>query len=351
MSATLSGPALNATGSDPLSEPPAPPPASASNHPDDHTAGIPGEMAAEAQGEIADARSGKDQQVDPALADAQQEPPKTEEETADAALKSDKTPPWMKAEITKERNRRREAETQRQAALDAQAASDKRLADALEALKARETPPEPEKPTVTETPRPTRADFDTPEAYDAAVDTWAAVRADAAAKKAQADLEAKAEADRAAAEKAANETRIQAEVAELGKSWQVQKTAAIEKYPDYVEVAENPDVRIDVPMAHTAIQAENGADILYHLGKNPEEAARIAGLTPARQIFEIGRLSATLAQRATVDVSRAPPPIAPLNSSREAASDTGREESMEEVAARVNKREAAARSPMWGTRH
>jgi len=354
MSTTLSGPALNATGSDPLNEPPPPPPASASNHPDDQAAGIAGEMAAEGQAEIADARSGKDQQqetpreAEPAAKNADGTD-KTAEQIENDALKDDKTPAWMKRTITIERNKQRAAAETAKAAEERAAAAEKRLNDALEALKTRQPPEESAKPAATEAPRPTRADFDTPEAYDAAVDTWAATRADAAAKKAEADLAAKAEADRVEADKQANDKRIADQITEMNKTWTAKREKAIEQWPDYVEVAESDQVRIDVPMAHTAIQAENGAEILYHLGKNPEEAARIAALPPANQIFEIGRLSATLARGQQVDVSRAPPPLTPLNSSREAATDQNREETMEEVARRVAKRESGARTPMWGS--
>jgi len=345
MSDTTSGPPLNASGTDPLSEPPAPPPASASNHPDDQAAGIAAEMDALGQAAIVDSKSGRDQQAAPV------EETKPTEETADDALKSDKTPPWMKAEITKERNRRREAETAAKTASEERAATAKQLSDALEALKAREAPKEPEPAPIVESPRPTRADFDTPEAYDAAVDTWATGRAEAAAKRAEADLAAKSEADRSAKEKADADAVAAAEVTKLSETWKAKREKAMESMPDYVEVAENTELKIDVPMAHSAIQAENGTEMLYYLGKNPEEAARIAGLSPAGQIFEMGKLSWALAQGHKVEVSRAPPPIAPLQSSRETVNDGNREESMEEVAQRVSRREAAARSPLWGTRH
>lgn len=345
MSEALSGPALNASNSDPLSEPPAPPPLNASNDPTDRESGVVGEMSADEQAAIANARSGKDQVVKPEKVEA-----KTEEQTADDALKSDKTPPWMKSEITKERNRRREEATARTAAETRATDAEKRLNDALEALKARETP-KAETVAPVEPARPQRDAYETPEAYDTAVDQWATQKAEAATTRATQDAAAKAEADRVAKEASDREASVTAELTKLRDTWQAKRDAAVEKYSDYVEVAEADTLKIDVPMAHTALQADNGTEILYHLGKNPDEAARIAALAPASQIFEIGKLSATLAQRPAVVASSAPPPISPLGSSREGATDANREESMEEVAARVSKRERDTRTPMWGTRH
>lgn len=39
-----------------------------------------------------------------------------------------------------------------------------------------------------------------------------------------------------------------------------------------------------------AVESEHGADILYHLATNPDEAKRIAGLTPAKRGVEFARL-------------------------------------------------------------
>ena len=66
------------------------------------------------------------------------------------------------------------------------------------------------------------------------------------------------------------------------------------KYDDFREVAENPQVAaivVKAPAMNEAIaNCENMGDIMYFLGKNPAEAARIAGLNPYQQVMEVARI-------------------------------------------------------------
>lgn len=346
MSTTLSGPALNASNADPGFTPPAAPPLNASNDPRDHAAGTGGEMSAIEQAAVVVARSGKDQ-ADAPNPDGEQTPPATETKPVEPAetkpeAKPDDTPPAIKREITIERNRRREAETAATAATEARTAAEARLETALKALEA--LTPKPAEPSATD-PRPARDTFDTPEAYEEALTGWAGRKA-AAEATATAEAEfTKARQKEVADAQAANQA---AERTQLETQWQAGKDKALEKYPDYEEVA-GAEVEISPLMAEAMIRADNGHDIAYHLGKNPADAARIRALpTAAAQIFEMGKLAATLAQPPRIDVSRTPEPIVPLNGSREVATDTDREETMDEVAARVAKRERNGRTAMWG---
>lgn len=346
MSATLNAPALNAAGADPGFTPPAPPPINASNDPRDQAAGTPGEMTGAERAAAEDARTGKDQAPETPKPEAETDPkPETDAKPpveAKVEPKPDDTPPAIKREITIERNRRREAETARQAEATLREAAEARLTQALAALEA--LTPKPADPSATD-PRPARDTFDTPEAYEEALTGWA--RRDAAAKE-RAAVEAEFTKAR---EKEVADAQTAAQTAErttLETQWQAGKDKAIEKYPDYEEVA-GADVEISPLMAEAMIRSDNGHDIAYHLGKNPTEAARIRALpTAAAQIFEMGKLAATLAQPPRVDVSRTPAPITPLNASRESAADVDREETMDEVAARVAKRDRNGRTPMWG---
>lgn len=67
---------------------------------------------------------------------------------------------------------------------------------------------------------------------------------------------------------------------------------------------------------------DNGPQVAYHLAKNPEEAQRIAGLTPLRQAKEIARLAAKLASEPAKPKtpSKAPAPIAPVTGTSAASS-------------------------------
>lgn len=66
-------------------------------------------------------------------------------------------------------------------------------------------------------------------------------------------------------------------------------------------------------IAQAIIDSDIPAKIMVHLSSNPEEADRIARLSPARQAAEIGKIEARLATTpAKVKASNAPDPIKPV---------------------------------------
>ena len=66
---------------------------------------------------------------------------------------------------------------------------------------------------------------------------------------------------------------------------------------------------IPTSLTEAAIEIGNPHEVLYHLAKNPDEAARIALLPPTRQAVAVAKLaSAVTAPRR---VTSAPPPISP----------------------------------------
>jgi hypothetical protein len=373
MSETSSGPPLSASGTDPIIAPPPPPPADASNDPTDRARGIPGEMSADEQAAADKARR------EPAAADVSRETPDSTPAVADtgkpavakpdedAALDADGKPlldadgvplkkldfssPQQRAAFVKERNRRVAAETaatERTAAADARAdAAQKRLDEALAAVAALTPKPAPE--PIAE-PRPQREAFASPEAYDQAIDQWGARNAEIAATKARTDATNEQRVAQETAQREANE-RTQTEfVAKTEAGWQERRAKAAAEIPDFAEFAESDKVTISEPMGFAIKTADNGPQIAYHLGKNPTEAARIAGLPLGMQIFEMGKLAATLAQPARAVVSNAPRPITPLPASSE-SSAANQEESMAQVAARVAKANGSRRIPIIGARN
>jgi hypothetical protein len=66
---------------------------------------------------------------------------------------------------------------------------------------------------------------------------------------------------------------------------------------------------IPTTLTEAAIETGNPQDVLYHLAKNPDEAARIAMLPPTRQAVAVAKLAQGL--NAPKRVSSAPPPITP----------------------------------------
>lgn len=68
--------------------------------------------------------------------------------------------------------------------------------------------------------------------------------------------------------------------------------------PDYNEVV-NANVPITKEMADLIMEADNAPDIAYYLGKNIEEAAQIASMSPTQAARAIGRLEAKLSAPAS----------------------------------------------------
>lgn len=89
--------------------------------------------------------------------------------------------------------------------------------------------------------------------------------------------------------------------------------AARDKYDDFEMVAYNPELPVTEAMARAIQASEVGPDVLYHLGSNPKEAARISRLDPILQAREIGKIEAQLDGAPPIKkTSNAPAPIAPV---------------------------------------
>ena len=118
-------------------------------------------------------------------------------------------------------------------------------------------------------------------------------------------------------------------------AWQARVVEAQSKHDDFAEVAQNPNLPVTPTMAQAITDSETGTEILYHLGQNPAEAARIAKLSPIAQVRAIGVLEAKLAPESKTEeppdpkpVSQAPKPIKPLAGSAAAASGSRNLEGM-----------------------
>lgn len=122
-------------------------------------------------------------------------------------------------------------------------------------------------------------------------------------------------------------------------------TAAKAKYEDFEAVtAGDPKAGsgliLSPAMQQFVVESDSGLDVAYHLGKNPDEYARIFMLTPARQIAELGKIEASLAiapaappekPKQAPPVSKAPPPPATVGGTETPApKSTSEASSMEE---------------------
>jgi hypothetical protein len=170
------------------------------------------------------------------------------------------------------------------------------------------------------TPKPEIKDFETYEAFTEALTDWKADERDWKREQAKA-------ADRAKEAAASTAERVAKTI-----------EAAKEKFTDFAEVFHDK-LPVTPVMADALMESEASADIAYYLGKNPEEAARIAGLSPVAQIREIGKIEARLEAQAKAapkatprTVSAAPAPVKPVGSSEKVEKDPN-EMSIEEYEA------------------
>jgi hypothetical protein len=192
-------------------------------------------------------------------------------------------------------------------------------------------------------PRPRRQDYDDPYAYDDARDDWADRRNAAGMER---RLAAKEQEKRAAEIAAAEQQYLTA----LANGYRSRRDRFVEAYPDYPEVAESDALRVTDTMAALIARHSAGPAVAYHLGKNRDEAARIAQLDPASQAAEFGRIAATLGTEPPAARRANPAPAQPRDPQGRYVGTGRGEEDMNTYAERRTREIIAARSPALAAR-
>lgn len=151
----------------------------------------------------------------------------------------------------------------------------------------------------------------------------------------------------------AEKNRLETEQTKQVTTYQEKAKAFLEKHPDFDEVVEDLVVS---PVVVGIIQSSDvGPEIAYELGKNPDEAKRIAKLPPLQAAVELGAIKSRITSKASGEkkpepkrVTSAPNPIAPVGGGGKA---TGASKSLDDLAktdfsayrAKREEEEAAAR--------
>ena len=172
--------------------------------------------------------------------------------------------------------------------------------------------------------RPNRDNYESEEDYeDALVDYRLDLKQSASAKQ---DTEAKQK-------RKAEENRIK---------YNAGVPEAEDKFDDFHEIAGDAGDNITSLFLADQIKASSKAhDIVYHLGKNPEEATRLSTLSEFEQIREIGKLEARLeAEPDQNKITRTPDPGAEITGAGVGGAG-GKEETTAEYIARTNAEEVA----------
>lgn len=127
-------------------------------------------------------------------------------------------------------------------------------------------------------------------------------------------------------EKAEQQREAEKHREELGQAWDAKLEPAKVKYPDFdekgevlMEVVSKQDVNYAEYLATQIMSMDNGPDVLYYLGENPDEATKIMGMGPAKATLELGYLNGKFRDadkekaKAKPKVSKAPKPPKRVN--------------------------------------
>lgn len=249
-------------------------------------------------------------------------PPATEAD----AQNSDETPaPGADDQKTGESDEQKQArrESRRSASNARKAAA---LAEAqTEARMLRERLERFEKP-VEATPEPKREDFDSLEDFHKAL----------ARSEAQKITKETIEADRKARSQQETQARTQETDKKVADAWTKGEEAFKKEAKDYDEVVgefvESDLSDLDPTARRAILESDLGQRVLYHLAKNPDEAERIAQLSPTRQVIEIGKLEDKV--NPPKKQSSAPAPVSGVKGSSVTHNITGNESQAEYEAKR-----------------
>lgn len=131
-------------------------------------------------------------------------------------------------------------------------------------------------------PRPNFDDYDSVQQFQQDYDSWARRQA-----KREGEAEPQSETGPSSDEQAALDKIENAAV------------SASNKYPDFDQVVRDPNLPLTQEMLVAAADTDSVADVLYHLGKNPQEAQRLSQMSGTSLVREMGRLEARLDAQAS----------------------------------------------------
>lgn len=203
--------------------------------------------------------------------------------------------PWYKKRFDELTRKRYEAE----AKIDAERSAREKLeAEVAELKKAKE----PEQKSDFNKAKPNVDDYQTYEDYVDAITDWKF-------EKKEAESEAKRKASEVKKQQAEKADQARTEQQTFDQKRQAVIVAGDKKYRDFANTVQGIPAQILTPqMTAVIVEIQTGADIVYHLGKNIQEAERISKLNPWAMAVEIGKIEERL-KLTDKKTTKAPPPI------------------------------------------
>lgn len=234
------------------------------------------------------------------ITEGQVETPPAEEAEAEAQAEEAEDKPAKPS-----RHQRRKAEMQRlRAERDEALANEKRAQERLARI---ETAAQASQP-------PKQEDFANYDDYIAARTAHAAVQTLDAREKQDAEAELQRNRD-------ALSGIEEREQQELAQDWAAQRDEARTRYADFDRVTGNPSLPITEKMFRLIATSDVGADVAYHLGSHPEEAARLASMSDLEMARNIGAIESIVSRPKVKTKTTAPDPVAPVRPKATAAKD------------------------------
>lgn len=128
-------------------------------------------------------------------------------------------------------------------------------------------------------------------------------------------------------------------------SWNKGLESARKKYDDFDDVTDNDEIVIQPKMGEAISDSPIGPELVYFLGKNPDEAERIAVLPAREQYAEMVLLERRVRDmKPAAKVSQAPEPINPVGGKAGVQDDTPNA-SKDDLAAWMRKRNKQVHGP------
>ena len=234
----------------------------------------------EIEGEVKEASPAADAPEEEEKVEAKAEPPKETEES-----RQSKTPEAVQKRIDEITRKRREAERERDAERDKRLELEKKIQEFEK--------------TIPATDKPLSENYETEQEYLEALTDW----------KIEQKLSKKQEVE-------TRQTKEQADLARArGIYVEVDKKSAEgrKKYTDYDELVLSDKLKITDSMLETVLELNAPSEVLYYLGKHPDESAEIAGMSMIKASVALSKIDHKL----TTPVKRTtstPEPISPVRS-------------------------------------
>ena len=173
----------------------------------------------------------------------------------------------------------------------------KMLEERINAMEARQFQ-QPQQQRAIDNSEPKIENYDNFDTYVAAKAEWIASR--------------KIEETLTERERKQQEQRTNYERHQVQTTWAKRVSEATAEMPDFEEVIASSEVPMTEPMQSAIMESDIGPKLAYWLANNPDEASKIAGMSPISAIRALGRIEERLQTQPAKKPTSAPEPIKPV---------------------------------------